>query len=236
MRRILVIGHKGAAGSAPENTLKSFEMAYNMGADMIELDLQQTSDGYLVCIHDYEVSKTTNGEGLVHELTLAEIQSLDAGEGQTIPLLSEVLDLARGRLGVNIDLKVPGVEAELLSLVGDREMIRSVIFSSFFHGTLSEIRDISTEATTAVLFDTEIEDVATYAHDLRANAINPLFSSVNDEMVQAAHEKGLRVLPFTVNDEEVMRNLLHMGVDGIITDLPAIAARVVDSYLEQTKS
>jgi glycerophosphoryl diester phosphodiesterase len=107
--RPVVIGHRGSSAYAPENTLLSYETAWKMKADMVELDVHSTADGGLVCIHDEDVSRTTNGKGLVAELTLKELRRLDAGKGQKVPLLSEVLDLARGRFGVNIEIKVLNV-------------------------------------------------------------------------------------------------------------------------------
>ncbi len=231
MRDIIIIGHRGAAAHAPENTLQSFETALRMGADMVELDVQMTKDGHLVCIHDYEVDRTTNGSGQVCEMTLEEIKSLDTGRGQTIPLLSEVLDFAKGRIGVNIEIKVPDVEEQLLKLVRERDMLDEVIFSSFFHSSLSIIKVLEPNAVIAVLFNSEIENVVQYAKNLNADAINPLFLITTAGLIEEAHQQGLKVFPWTINDKEIMREFFVLGVDGIITDMPGHAVNVLDEFL-----
>ena len=138
MKNQLVIAHRGASGLAPENTMLAFRTAYNVGAHMIELDVQQTADGKLVCIHDYDVDRTTNGSGAIVELSFREIQELDAGKGEKIPSLDEVLDYVRGRMKINIELKVLDIEKEILSMVQKRNMISDVIVSSvsYTHLTL----------------------------------------------------------------------------------------------------
>ncbi len=208
----------------------SFETAWKLKADMVELDVRATSDGQLVCIHDSDVSRITGTSGLIAEMTLKEVRRLDAGRGQKIPLLGEVLDYARGRLAVDIELKVTGIEESLLGLVREREMIGSVIFSSFLHSTLEHLRDLDKEAKTAVLYSEPMDDPVQYALNLESNAINPLFYILEPEHVRLAHESGLKTYPWTVNDAEMMTQLLSMNVDGLVTDCPDIAVQVFDSY------
>jgi glycerophosphoryl diester phosphodiesterase len=229
--RPVVIGHRGSSAYAPENTLLSYETAWKMKADMVELDVHSTADGGLVCIHDKDVSRTTNGKGLVAELTLKELRSLDAGKGQKVPLLSEVLDMARGKFGVDIEIKVPDVEKTILKLVKERRMLGSIIFSSFIHTTLIVIRGLTSEAITAVLYEESMDDPVTYARDLKANAISPLFLILEPAIVRAARNAGLRVYPWTVNDGDIMAEFLNMGVDGLITNYPDVGVRAVEDYL-----
>lgn len=223
----IVIAHKGASGYAPENTLLSFQRAIDLGADMIELDLRETLDGELVCIHDSSVDRTTNGTGEIHELTYKELRGLDAGEGEHIPLLTEVLSLASGKIKVNIDLKVIEVEKELLDLIEDYKIAQDVFVSSFFHGTLRALRDLSDNIETAVLVEVPKDDLVPYALDFDVNAINPNHKLVTPELVEEAHSVGLMVYPWTVNDLEMMKQLLAFGVDGLITDYPDRAAGVL---------
>ncbi|TFH06840.1 MAG: glycerophosphodiester phosphodiesterase, partial [Candidatus Thorarchaeota archaeon] len=142
MEKQLVVAHRGASGSAQENTLLAFQLAYEIGAHMIETDVQETVDGTLVCIHDYDVDRTTNGTGAIAELTYREIRDLDAGNGAKIPTLDEVLDYVRGKMKINIELKVTGVEKDVLSAVKERNMISEVTISSFLHGTLISTRNL----------------------------------------------------------------------------------------------
>ncbi|MHA1771919.1 MAG: glycerophosphodiester phosphodiesterase [Candidatus Thorarchaeota archaeon] len=231
MRDRLVIGHRGAAAHAPENTLLSFETAWKMGADMVELDIQFTSDGQIVCAHDYDLSRICGLDALIHDTDYDTIRSLDAGRGEHIPLLSEVLDFCKGKVGVNIEIKEPGVEEPAYQLVQERHMLDDVLFSSFFHDTLRNIRAIDSKAKIGILYNDHLENTIQYATDLKANAINPLFFTITPELVEEAHKAGIKVYAWTVNDEDMMEELLKIGVDGLITDLPDLAARVVDAFL-----
>jgi glycerophosphoryl diester phosphodiesterase len=230
MASTIVIAHRGASNLAPENTLLAFESAISLGAHMFELDVQETVDNHLVCIHDYTVDRTTNGSGLVSELTLNELRSLDAGRGERVPLLSEALDLARRKIGVNIELKVMDVEAQVLDMISSREMLDEVILSSFLHETLTVVRQKCSSVTTGVLYSRVLEDPLGYAEDLGATAINPLHELVDSELTSAARDRCLAVYPWTVNETNRMTELARLGVDGIITDLPDACLKVVGSF------
>jgi len=232
LREKLVIAHRGASGYAPENTLKAFRTAWEMSADMIELDVQETLDGRLVCIHDFELPRTTNGEGYVGELTYREIKELDAGQGERVPLLREVLDFAEGRIGVNIEVKALNVEKRILELVTEREMLDSVMFSSFMHNTVRVIKNLNACARTAIILSEPRDDAVRYTLDLGANAINPPFETLTPELVKGAHEAHLEVFPYTMNDASSMRKLLSIGVDGLITDLPDVCVKAVETFLQ----
>ena len=131
---MLIIGHRGAMGHAPENTLASFQKAIELGADGIELDVYQTHDKKLVVIHNNYVGTTTNGHGLVEKMTLAEIKKLDAGSGHEIPTLEEVLDLFKQHdLVVNIELKGEHTAGPTVRLIEEKKAVERVIVSSFLH-------------------------------------------------------------------------------------------------------
>ena len=220
MRQPLVIAHRGASGSAPENTLLAYLLAFELGAHMFELDVQETTDGHLVCIHDYEIDRTTNGQGAVSDMTLTELKSFDAGSGEKIPLLSEALDMARGRIKVNIELKVLDVEARVLELIRTRKMQHEVVISSFFHDTLSVVRELDTSIPTAALISEEHADFVSLVQNLKANAINPHYDLVTPEFIESAHGNGIGVYAWTVNHQDTMLDMIRFGVDGIITDHP----------------
>lgn len=229
------MGHRGAKAEAPENTLMSFERALHVGADMIELDVRETADGHLVCFHDPDVSGTTDGTGLVSELTLDEVRSLDAGQAQKVPLLEEVLDFARGRIGVNIDVKVHGAEERILQLVEERKTVGTTMVSAFHHVMLEIMRELSSKITTALLFTDSIEDYVSHAVEIDANAINPKFEILTQEAVRSAQEVGLGVYPWTVNDRPSLQRMLEMKVNGIITDNPREAVQVVNEFMESKR-
>ncbi len=227
MQRPLIIGHRGAPTHAPENTLLSFETAWRMGADWVELDVHSTADGVLVCIHDDDLERVCGRSDLISELRWKEIREIDIGGGQHIPSLDEVFQSARGRFGVNVELKMAGIERDVLKSVATHDMLHSVMISSFIHSTLETVHMLNSNVMTAVLYSEPLEHPAEYAHSIGADAINPLFLTIDRETVMAAHELGLRVYPWTVNDPDIMLELVRIGVDGLITDYPDIAARVV---------
>jgi glycerophosphoryl diester phosphodiesterase len=231
LRECIIIGHKGAAGHAPENTLLSFAAAYELGAAMVELDVHETLDGHLVCIHDESVDRTTNGTGQVREMTLDQIRRLDAGRGEKIPLLSEVLDFVRGKLQVNIEIKTLGLESRLLELISSRNMFETVLVSSFKHGTILKLKELNPNIKTAALVKSVTPDLISSIVKLGPDAINPLYTIAHREFIEAAHEKGLKVYPWTVNEALAMSRLVRDGADGIITDYPDIALKVVRKYI-----
>jgi len=229
----LIIGHRGAPTIAPENTMLSFQKAWKLGVDMIELDVQATKDGRLVVIHDYELSRLTSIEGYVGEMDYCELVQLDVGEGEQIPLLVDVLSWAKGKVKLNIEIKVPEIEHDSFQLVDDLGMLDFVLFSSFIQSVIDKMKDMNPDARTALLLNEIDQSSIQKAKELNAIAINPLFFAMPENFVQDAHEAGLKVLPWTVNDRDIMLELIEQGVDGIITDLPDIA---LSARLEFDKS
>ncbi|HID15455.1 MAG TPA: glycerophosphodiester phosphodiesterase, partial [Candidatus Atribacteria bacterium] len=129
--KFLVVAHRGASAYEPENTLRAIRRAIEIGADVVEIDVRLTKDGYPVVIHDETVDRTTNGSGLVNEFSLDELRKLDAGKGEKIPLLSEVLDLVAGKINVFIEIKVDEAVIPSLREVDARDLWDSVMFTSF---------------------------------------------------------------------------------------------------------
>ena len=231
----LRIAHRGASGECPENTLAAFRRAIEQSAGMIECDLQLTADGHVVVCHDWTVNRTTGGEGRVGELSLAQLRALDAGSwrgprfaGERIPTLEELLDLAIPRTQLNLELKCrDGAEAAhrlamaVLAAVSQRDGLDAVIFSSFDADALEAVRDVSPYAQIGILWSVPPFDLAwEIAQDLGAVALHPAVESVTPEVVEAAHEHGLAVYVWTVNDLDQMIALARMGVDGIFSDVP----------------
>jgi glycerophosphoryl diester phosphodiesterase len=231
-REKLVIGHRGAPNDAPENTLKGYAAAWELGADMVELDVQETKDGALVCIHDYELSRTTTGEGNVAETELVDIRPLDAGEGEKVPLLSEVLDMAKGNFALDIELKSDGIEKRALDLVKEYDMLGSVVFSSFSENSVLSLKEMNDRATVGLIVKRAEDDALNNILELGLDFVAPLFYQLSEESVSYAHESNLLVYPWTVNDEDYMRQMLDYDVDGIITDVPGVCAQIVDEYLK----
>ena len=241
--RVLNFAHRGASAQAPANTLSAFRLAAELGADGVELDVQLSRDGEAVVIHDFTVDATTNGSGAVAEKTLIELQALDAGSwfdaaftGEHIPTLQEVMDAVGHRLLLNIEIKLPftlantGLEAEVVRLIEDNNLVERVIVSSFHPLALRRVKSLNRRIPTGLL----------YAHDLpiylrRAwlaplaphEARHPDSAMVTPPYVRAMKAKGYRINVWTVDDPDEMRRLLHLGVDAIITNRPDVLHQVM---------
>ncbi len=240
--RPLNIAHRGARDSAPENTVAAFELALANGADGIELDVTRCRSGEIVVLHDDTVDRTTNGSGSVADLSYEALRELDAGSwfaeryaGEHIPLLTDVLDAVGGKLRINIEIKgrsfrSDGIEEEIAGLVRSRGLTDSVIISSFNPWALGRMKRVAPELPIALLYWGKSPVYLRRAQPrlwLRPQALHPERGLVNARYVSWAHRQGLRVNVWTVNEPSQMRCLIAYGVDGIITDRPALLARVL---------
>ncbi len=223
-------------GYRPENTMPSFEHALELGADLVELDVHLTRDGHLAVIHDETVERTTNGQGAVRELTLAELQRLDAGSwfgpeygGARIPALDEVLAWAR-RSGVMVDIEIKngpvyyaGIEEAVVAAVARHEMTEQVIIISFDHVAVGRVKALQQQLLTGVLYAARPADAGiAMARAVEADALLPHVAFVRQDDVAAAHQAGLYVAPWTGNDPETLRELIEAGVDAIGTNYPDV--------------
>lgn len=218
---MLKIGHRGARAYEPENTLRSFNRAVELGVDAVELDVRQTKDGELVVIHDPEVDKTTNGKGAVKDLTLKQIKSLDIGKGEKIPTLAETLDFIDKKVKILIELKDSGYEDEVLKAVHDRGLERNVIIVSFHEDALRKVRTLDGAVHTGLIYVTHKNPVKA-ALDLKAQYLLQLYRFVHTADVQKAHDNGLKVIVWTINKSEEVAAYVKKGVDGIASDKPDI--------------
>lgn len=230
----MIIAHRGASGEFPENTLMAFAAAIDAGAQMCELDVQLTTDGVAVVIHDETVDRTTDGRGKVASMSLAEIRHLDAGRkfgaafaGARIPTLEEVLTLVRGRCALNVELKGPGIEREVCRLLRAHGAMADTIVSSFQWDSLAAAREIEPELGLSVLADKGAGAMFEAAARLRAVSVNPRYDMVSPAMVTQAHGAGLKVLVWTIDKAARMRRMIAMGVDGIMTNYPARLAALL---------
>jgi glycerophosphoryl diester phosphodiesterase len=218
---MLKVGHRGARAYEPENTLRSFKKAIELGVDAVELDVRRTKDDELVVIHDAEVSKTTNGKGLVNELTLKEIKQLNTAKGEKIPTLEEALNFLNKKVKVIIELKEIGYEDKVLSLIIEKGLEKNVIIVSFHEEALRKVRKISNEIETGLIY-VQHKNPIKAALELKANYLLPLYRFVHTANVQKAHENGLKVIVWTINTQEEASEYAKKGVDGIASDKPDI--------------
>jgi len=226
-RDIIVIGHRGANSIAPENTLKAFQKAIELNADCIEFDLHETKDGELVIIHDENTANLTGIEGIVKEMTLEKLKLLDFGEGEKIPTLLELLELAKGKIQLNCEIKVKGVSRKIIEILHEFDMIESTIISSFIHEELLLLKKLkptlklgSLEPTTYLnKYDwNKKKEMIEFCIDHKLFAIHPLYRLVDDKFIQFAHDNNIKVFPWTVDSKTAIRKLIRFGVDGIISN------------------
>ena len=236
----LIIAHRGASGYAPENTLEAFRLAMDMGADGFELDVHMSKDGQLVVIHDDTVDRTTNGTGLVKELTLSQLQDLDASNGMEayrgarIPTLGEVFDLVRDTKHiVNVEVKTddwfyPGIEEACLALAKEKGMEDRVIYSSFNHHTLIKLRELKPDARLGLLFGDIMFKPWEYAKQLPVDYLHPMKMNIHRPgFAEATYAAGYGINMWTIIDRETMQLCLKHGA-GIITNYPDVAIALRD--------
>jgi glycerophosphoryl diester phosphodiesterase len=225
----LVIAHRGASGTRPENTLVSFRHAEALGAHMVELDVQLTRDDAVVVIHDWTLGRTTGGRGRIAARTLAELKKLDAGawfaadyRGERIPTLREVLDAIA--LPVNVELKArgeDGLEERALEEVVEAGAQSRVVFSSFHPESLVRLRQRSPSTAIGVLTsERRLARALRLAGRVGATALHIRKDGVAPGEVRAAVAQGLEVRVWTVNDPEEFARLADAGVSGVFTDFP----------------
>ncbi|MEW8506875.1 MAG: glycerophosphodiester phosphodiesterase family protein [Candidatus Thiodiazotropha sp.] len=217
---VVRIAHRGGAGHAPENTLSAIERSLAFGVDYIEIDLQLTKDGRLVVIHDKRVDRTTNGDGYVSELNLEYLRSLDAGNGEHVPLFSEVLELVGEHAGIMIEMRSRNIAGKLVEQVCNAGTDVPVIYASFLHSELISLRAIDSSAVTMALLEGVPIGGAQFAEAAHASHVGLGFDSITPEFVDTLHLKGLQVYVYTLNHPSDIELALEMGVDGIISDYP----------------
>jgi len=238
---LISIGHRGSPGNPRygENTIRSFDLAIKAGADALEFDVRKTKDGKLILMHDLSVKRTTNGTGNVTDLTYEELKSFDAGYGEKIPLLSDVLDRFGGTFPLNAELKEAGTENQVLEEIRSRPELRRytawVMVSAF--DTDDNDRDANSSWNQLRIFPPANIPIALLAtkskikrmgekgfvqagKQLRADAINPESAGTTPTLVKLAHDAGLKVYVWTVNELADLRRFKEMGVDGVFSDFP----------------
>lgn len=226
-----IIAHRGASGHAPENTLAAYRLAIELGSHSIEADVQASSDGHIVAIHDAVLQRTTNGSGRVAESTLEELRAVDAGRwfdrdfaGQRIPTIEEVLGLGRvAEIGFNFRLRCPfssGFGRSLIQEVRTLDAIHPVVVVSSDPATLGALRKLDDAVVTGLRIDSPRADGAEQAARAGARQLYLRDNLVTVELVNRVHRAGLLVVAGTVNSPARMRALLSTGVDGMVTDFP----------------
>lgn len=216
----MIIGHRGAAGYEPENTLRSFRKAIEIGVDWIELDVRQTADGHLVVIHDDTVDRTTNGHGRIREMSLTELKNLDAGKGDRVPTLEEVINLAKGRVKMIVEIKEDGTEVEVLNAIEKNDLVEETIISSFHFDPLRRIKELSPGIMTAGIASKLPIEFHRLHNVFLADTIFLRKDIVSAGIVDEAHRDGFLVCVWNVDDSREVAKYADMGVDFISSNYP----------------
>jgi glycerophosphoryl diester phosphodiesterase len=214
----LIIGHRGAAGLEPENTLRSFMRALQIGVDAVELDVYCV-EGKLVVIHDDTLERTTNGRGDVMATSYDALRRLDAGAGERIPTLDEVLALVNGKVTVNVELKGEGTAVPVAECAAANRGM-DILVSSFDHEELERFHAAAPRARVAPLFHKASSRMFQIAESLQAWSINVSVQLATAERLRSIADNGYRSLVYTVNDPAVATRLRGEGAGGIFTDFP----------------
>lgn len=235
-----VIAHRGFSGIAPENTMIAFQKAIESGADYLELDVHKSKKGKLYVIHDSSVKRTSSNEaeGNISEMTCKEIEDVRVGyskkfdqsyKDETIPTLKEVLKLAKGKIKVCIEIKIYGIEKEILEMVKKLNMEKEVLIFSFHYPVLSKIRQLNPTIPILYLIDKADRTTIDYAKIININVIGVGYgTSLTKEFIKFAHKNGVKIWKWTVNDEKQMKQLISVGLDGLITDFPDKALKILE--------
>jgi glycerophosphoryl diester phosphodiesterase len=238
---VQVTAHRGHSHAAPENTLSAVRKAIESGADYAEVDVQQTADGVIVLLHDRDLKRVAGDSRRLGDLSYDEVRKLDVGSwfdpafaGEGVPTLAEVIDLARGRIKLNIELKFFGPDRRLARavarLVREQHFESDCLVTSFEYDALQESKRENPQLRTGIIVGKALGDVSR----LEVEALSVRADGLSDKMLRAAHRRGKEVHVWTVNDARRMARLIKRGVDNIITDDPDLAIRVRDEWASLT--
>lgn len=239
----MIIAHRGASGSAPENTIPAIIKAINDGANYIEIDVHQTLDNKIIAIHDYSVDRTTNSEGDIKNLTYAEIKKMDAGkwfsnefEGTRVPLMEEIFDIIPDSVKLIIEVKgdsseYPGIENNIVDIVNKSNLKNRIILKSFDEDVLNKFKLLAPEIPRLLVYvfgfgvlETDCQYLQHYELFLR------------ESFVKSAQKEGYKIIAWGVQSECNMERVLSYGVDGIETDYPDILIKLLQDKKQLKKN
>lgn len=240
--KTIIIGHRGACAHAPENTLASFKLAVEHGADYVELDAKLSADGEVMVIHDQTVDRTTEGTGRVNQLTFEQLKRLDAGSrfdkqyaGEKIPTLDEVFKAVGKDVKINVELtnyasKNDALVEKTVEVVMANKMEQRVLFSSFAPVNLKRVHALLPQAPVAILCLPGIAGLFSRSSlmiELSPDIVHPYLTDINAKYIAKEHKRGRKLNVWTVNEDKNLRRLFSLGVDGIFTDDPRNARRIM---------
>ncbi len=225
MNKILKIGHRGAKGYEPENTIIAFQKAIDLGCNGIELDVHLSLDNKIMVIHDETIDRTTNGKGFVNQMNLSELKTFKIDDNHEIPTLEEVFELVNNNIFINIELKSYETVEKVIELIEKYVQEKNwsyndFLISSFDWNALQQIRFLNDNVQIGVLTATDLDLAFAFAKFIKAKTINPYFHLLNEENVAKMQEKGFEIHTWTVNEIEDIQKMKALKVDAIISDFP----------------
>ena len=241
-KKILIIAHRGASKLAPENTLKAFQTAIDLGADYIEFDVRKSKDGEIVIMHDRSVFRTTHKLGWINRMTLEEIKSLDAGEGEEVPTLKELIKNTKGKIKYMCEIKTYGIIEKVIRIFDDFKLQDDTILISFKHTELVKVQNLNLNLRTGAILPSGIGWLTNWFLKKKSilsinenifYSINPYYKLLNQNYVNIVHKKGLKIFPWTINSNRKMKKLFKMNIDGILTNDILKAKKSLESYQEE---
>lgn len=223
---MMVIGHRGMRFVEPENTLRAVERALKCGVDAVEVDVRMTKDGKLVLMHDETVDRTTNGKGRVRDMTFSELRRLDAGKGERVPTLEEVLEAVRERARLVIEIKESDIVRKVIEAVDRHGMLGEVILISFHHPAVRQVKQVRPDVETGVIFVCEPIEPQELALKAGAEWIAPNLAYTTERLVRRAHEIKVKVNTWVVNTREELAKAKGLNVDAVTTDRPDLITSI----------
>ncbi|MBQ0909872.1 glycerophosphodiester phosphodiesterase [Flavobacterium sp. F-328] len=222
---MLKIGHRGAKGYEPENTLVSFQKALDLRVNGIELDVHLSADGEIIVIHDETIDRTTNGKGFVNGLPLQELKAFLIEEKYEIPTLEEVFDLVNQKCFINIELKSHDATDKVVALIEKYVKKKGwkydhFLVSSFDWNALQQVALLNSKIGIGVLTETDLDMALAFAETIQAKSIHPYFHLLTKENTANIQKKGFQIFPWTINEVEDIQKIKKYNVNGIITDFP----------------
>ena len=238
----LRIAHRGASGRglAPENTLAAFEKALDIGVDMLEIDVRVTGDGQLIVLHDPSLDRTTDCEGIVREMGLDEIRQADAGDGERVPILREVFDLARNRAPLLLEIKSDFIAERVVQAIADAQIEEQVVVQSFNPQTVERVKRLAPHLPSSLLIGelpttpsrVRARRLVSQVLEVGANTLSIWHATLTPSLIEEMRKRGIAVWAWTVDEEITMRDLAMMGVQGLVTNYPDVLNNVLDDLME----
>jgi len=236
VKPIEITAHRGASGLAPENTIVAVVKAMEIGSDFSEIDVQETADGIIILMHDDSLQRTTGIEAGMWEKTFDDLKNVEAGRwfsdefnGEPVPTLKSIIDTVRGKMKLNIELKMNGHEKllteKVVTMVEKENFINNCILTSFDFEAIKKVRQLNSKIKAGYIFSKIPEDEDVFTADVDLLSVKKKL--VTEEFIQKAHANNKEVHVWTVNKPDDMRKLIGLGVDNIITNYPNILKEVL---------